>query len=281
MRSYCARKILIGLIISFLVINGVSSCDNGSVERRIHHRIHHRRHFKRNNINHESFMRHQRNGVLKKRCRYSENDPHEASGPLASKPKGNFKPYNFIKHHQIRDGQERSQYSSSNVKESNSITTMETERKYVNIGDQINLTCNINTREIDWHFKDTNLTTTILSYGLQLQIRQPIIYQMNQPISNINRRKFESDSFEHEPIIKYKLSSDMKFKHQLTLYVESRKDEGSYQCVDSTSDSPVKKTIHVILKTNSAALKSGFNRTKISTCFFVLVVLFPFINFVQ
>ena len=66
---------------------------------------------------------------------------------------------------------------------------METERKYVNIGDQINLTCNINTHEIDWHFKDTNLTTTILSYGLQLQIRQPIIYQMNQPISKINRRK--------------------------------------------------------------------------------------------
>lgn len=39
----------------------------------------------------------------------------------------------------------------------------------------------------------------------------------------------------------------MQFKHELTLYVEGRKDEGSYQCVDSTSDVPVKKTIHVIL----------------------------------
>lgn len=118
MRSKAIKKTLIALIIGIIAITEVFTCDYSTAERRIHHRNHHRRHFKRNNVNREGYVgQHHRHGGLKKRCRYSENEPRESSGPLASSPKGNFKPFNFIKHYQIRDGQERSSGKCNYFKE--------------------------------------------------------------------------------------------------------------------------------------------------------------------
>ena len=137
---------------------------------------------------------------------------------------------------------------SSNVHENKHTEQPEVESIFVSIGDTVNLTCNIAIPEVDWHFKDTNLTTTILSYGVQLLVNQAIIYTaMDSNI--INDENFQDIQYpsSNDEILKYRLSSDMHFKHQLTLYIESSKDEGSYQCVDSKSETPVKKTIHVIL----------------------------------
>jgi hypothetical protein len=33
----------------------------------------------------------------------------------------------------------------------------------------------------------------------------------------------------------------------LSIYIEDKSDEGSYQCVDSKSDTPIKKTIKLFL----------------------------------
>ena len=142
----------------------------------------------------------------------------------------------------------------------------EREILFVNVGDQINLTCHIQSKEIDWHFKDRNLTTTILSFGLQLQVAQPIMYDLisaaaaepslmysdygsggDSFFANMNDNERPASFIEPQKFVKYKLSSDRHSMHVLTLHVQGAQDEGSYQCVDSKSDVPVKKTILVYL----------------------------------
>lgn len=246
-------------------------------------RHHHHNHNLRNL--HHHFRRHNRRSHVK-RCQYSDqnvkenNINNQNNNKFASKGIGTYKPYNFVKHHQIRDGQERPYYTNSHSYERKSTDESETESRYVNIGDAINLTCSIDTREVDWHFKDTNLTTTILSYGLQLQVRQKVIYnQNNDALTPANDYHFPSN-LQSEQTLKYRLNSDKLMNHQMTLYVESSKDEGSYQCVDSTSETPVKKTIHVILKTNSGALMSGFKKNEVSIIFYLIFTLFLIINII-
>jgi hypothetical protein len=118
----------------------------------------------------------------------------------------------------------------------------------VSVGDTVNLTCNINTREVDWHFKDKNLTTTILSYGLQLQVAQPNIYDFEDFSKSFRFNDYDMQSSnEQQQVVKYKVSSDRQFTHMLSLYVQGEQDEGSYQCVDSKSEQPIKKTIRVVL----------------------------------
>jgi hypothetical protein len=122
---------------------------------------------------------------------------------------------------------------------------LESEKIFASIGDTVNLTCNINTREVDWHFKDKNLTTTIISYGLQLQVAQPNIYDF-EDFSNSFRLN-DYDLRNDQQILKYRVSSDRQFTHMLSLYVQGEQDEGSYQCVDSKSEQPIKKTIRIVL----------------------------------
>ncbi len=185
-----------------------------------------------------------------KRCRYTEHEL-QLDRSYASKIDDNYNRHFKVKTHQIRDqGQGKPLHfgDSSNVHENKHTEQPEVESIFVSIGDTVNLTCNIAIPEVDWHFKDTNLTTTILSYGVQLLVNQAIIYTaMDSNI--INDENFQDIQYpsSNDEILKYRLSSDMHFKHQLTLYIESSKDEGSYQCVDSKSETPVKKTIHVIL----------------------------------
>lgn len=130
---------------------------------------------------------------------------------------------------------------------------------FVNIGELVNLTCRINTKEIDWHFKDKNLTTTILSYGLQLQVAQPNLDFSEYSASSSSSHVRYDQNYDYEseqnfrgpnvatPLVKYKLSSDRQNVHMLTLYVQGPQDEGSYQCIDSKSESPIKKSILVYL----------------------------------
>ena len=115
---------------------------------------------------------------------------------------------------------------------------------YAETGEPINLTCLLNTKEVDWHFKDKNLTTTIISNGLQLQVYQPI-----QQLLLLPKREHEEEEQQQQqqPLLKYRVTSDLAFTHSLTVFVQGEQDEGSYQCVDSVSESPVKKTIIVIL----------------------------------
>ncbi len=108
---------------------------------------------------------------------------------------------------------------------------------YVSIGELVNLTCFIHTKEIDWHFKDYNSTTTnIISNGLQLQI----LKQISSTHSSFKEKN-------HKNNLKYKVSSDHNSNHMLSIYIEDKSDEGSYQCVDSKSDTPIKKTIKLFL----------------------------------
>ena len=145
--------------------------------------------------------------------------------------------------------------------------SIELERVYANIGDTINLTCYLFTKEVDWHFKDKNLTTTIISNGLQLQVMQPLFINNNNNNKRLkhrmihalnddynlkkkkqrhdrNRNANTNNNFKQ---LKYKVTSDLHFTHMLGVYVQGEQDEGSYQCIDSVSESPVKKTIVVIL----------------------------------
>jgi hypothetical protein len=130
---------------------------------------------------------------------------------------------------------------------------LERETIFANIGEKINLTCHIRAREIDWHFKDKNHTTTILSFGLQLQVA-------SQPSGSSSGFDFadylngfggvDNDLFiasNQEKSVKYALSSDRHSTHVLTLHVQGPQDEGAYQCIDSKSEIPVKKTILVYL----------------------------------
>jgi hypothetical protein len=178
--------------------------------------------------------------------------------------------------------------SSSSPSPSPSPVT-ELERVYASIGETINLTCFLYTKEVDWHFKDKNLTTTIISNGLQLQVtQQPLFVSSNNNNNNNNnnyiidddnfeqqqrrlrqRRRFQHDGDQggggggdrqkrrhstrqqkprqQQKLLKYKVTSDLHFTHMLGVYVQGEQDEGSYQCIDSVSETPVKKTIVVIL----------------------------------
>ena len=135
----------------------------------------------------------------------------------------------------------------------------ELERVYASIGDTINLTCYLYTKEVDWHFKDKNLTTTIISNGLQLQVTQQALHVNDITnenrrlkhraimITNNNKKRLRHDRNRNTRLLKYKVTSDLHFTHMLGVYVQGEQDEGSYQCIDSVSESPVKKTIVVIL----------------------------------
>lgn len=209
----------------------------------VHPHLRHRhRHLRRHRQYHNFEVRR-----VKKRCRYSEPENIEQDRSYASKIDDTYnRQYKHIKHHQIRDqGQGKPFYHHV----PKIVEHAEVESIFVNFGDTVNLTCNIAIPEVDWHFKDTNLTTTILSYGTQLLVNQQIIYNadsLNSMLRNEHYQEVQYPSLEEETL-KYRLSSDMQIKHQLTLYIEGNKDEGSYQCVDSKSEQPVKKTIHVIL----------------------------------
>ncbi len=267
---------------------------------------HHRQHFR----NHQKSFKHSRRSpLIRKRCRYSETEAKEHFNRDLSKNSEDYQQYNYVKHHHIRDGQQ-SPYNLNPLTghETNNIDQTETESFFVNIGERINLTCNINTREIDWHFKDTNLTTTILSYGLQLQVRQPVIHESRPEYKghahNIENYHFQDIGFDKRSgqVLKYELSSDFESRHQLSLFIEGTKDEGSYQCVDSQSETPVKKTIHVILskldskmfvvvialfkcfilifvESNSGALMSGVESMRISRICLFFLIIFPLVRF--
>ena len=103
-------------------------------------------------------------------------------------------------------------------------------------GSVVNLTCSIHTQEIDWYFKDINSTTNVISYGLQLLSVKPI--RQNNDVEKRN-----------SPVVlyKYRVSSDNHSHHMLTVYIQGKDDEGVYQCIDSKSDMPIKKTIRVAL----------------------------------
>lgn len=220
----------------------------------VHPHLRHRhRHLRRHRKYHNFEVRR-----VKKRCRYSEPENIEQDRSYASKIDDTYnRQYKHIKHHQIRDqGQGKPFY----LHVPKIVEHPEVETIFVNVGDTVNLTCNIAIPEVDWHFKDTNLTTTILSYGTQLLVNQQIIYNAD----NLNSMLRQSEHYQEvqypsleEETLKYRLSSDMQIKHQLTLYIEGNKDEGSYQCVDSKSEQPVKKTIHVILSKKNTRLSNN------------------------
>lgn len=183
----------------------------------------------------------------KKRCHYTDKpelaDSKEQDSDNASKTA-----YSFVKQQRVRD--QNRHYLSHNSQSKNALLMdqIESEQLFVNIGDTINLTCNIDTKEIDWHFKDRNLTTTILSYGLQLQVApQSAQYDMNDIRFGVDYEDHLKQQDNSLKMIKYKVSSDRQSTHMLTLHVQGNQDEGSYQCVDSKSEIPVKKTIRVIL----------------------------------
>lgn len=140
----------------------------------------------------------------------------------------------YIKHHEYRNTVEPS---------------YETEILNVNIGDLVNLTCNVNTKEIDWYFMDTNKTTTELSKGLQLYVSDRMRKNFENQILDVEEFTLENNQIEIQrtPLVKYKVTSDGLSTHTLTVYIESKRDEGSYQCIDSFSDSPLKKKISVHL----------------------------------
>ncbi len=269
MHSYSVQFKLLTLIFGVLVLSeySIEACggkyrhlQTKSINKRdtdsiitttLKSHIRHTRYF--SNHHQVSNKNSRRSSLIRKRCRYSESEAKEHFNRDLSNNNENFQQHNYVKHHQIRDGQSPYYLNPLTNQETNNIDQSETERLFVNIGERINLTCNINTREIDWHFKDTNLTTTILSYGLQLQVRQPVILETkpeyNNYAYNTENYQFQDTGFDKrsEQILKYELSSDFQSRHQLRLFIEGSKDEGSYQCVDSQSETPVKKTIHVIL----------------------------------
>jgi VCBS repeat-containing protein len=98
---------------------------------------------------------------------------------------------------------------------------------YVTSGELTNLTCFIQTSEIDWHFKDSNSTTYIISNGLKLQLIKPT----------------KNEEFN----LKYHVTSDERSYHMLSIYIQGKQDEGIYQCVDSKSETPIKKNIKLLL----------------------------------
>jgi len=205
----------------------------------------------------------------KKRCRYSDSEIEylnllnkNKQSQLASPNSFNSLYHiNTNKQHHIAVKQPRTRDQFNNRHNSNSnpdeySIEIQPEFMYVNEGDMINLTCLVNTREIDWHFKDKNLTTTIISYGLELQVIQPIYIDGSfvnafNGDSEIHYNKFNSMSRRsgtgQHRILKYKVTSDKQFSHMLTVFIQGEQDEGTYQCIDSKSETPLIKTIRVIL----------------------------------
>lgn len=222
----------------------------------------------------------------KKRCRYSDNEIefhnqknlNEKLDDLNKRKDKN----DFTKQPKTRDQQDNESHNY-NIDGYAIEPHIETQRIYVDIGKTINLTCLLNLKEVDWHFKDKNLTTTIISNGLQLQVFQPIYlpdnegeeerqrqYQTDTVMYHLRQRDASIENRKKYTKLKYKVSSDLHFTHRLTLYVQGEQDEGSYQCIDSISESPVKKTIMVILKNNSRALTSGLPK-KLYPFYFICI----------
>lgn len=175
----------------------------------------------------------------KKRCHYTDKSSSLALNKDIDDLSATS--YSLIKQQRVRD-QHQNRNHNHHHHSFIQMDQTESEKLYVNIGDTINLTCIIDTKEIDWHFKDNNLTTTILSYGLQLQVA-------SQASSAAAQYNDFNDLLvnEHQ---KYKVTSDRQSIHMITVRVQGNQDEGSYQCVDSKSEIPVKKTIRVILSNN-------------------------------
>ena len=160
--------------------------------------------------------------------------------------------------------------------------SVEIEKLFVDIGELVNLTCNINAKEIDWHFKDKNLTTTIISNGPYLQVEQSHIPAENEVLlldggaSPLTRRNSLSAA------LKYRLSSDRHSSHMLTLYVQGSQDEGSYQCIDSKSETPIKKTIRLILSKppTSDLIEPPFNPFNFNMTSSLRSLLNPFLRLI-
>ena len=67
-------------------------------------------------------------------------------------------------------------------------------------------------------------------------------------VNNNNNNRRRNTAYSHvSQFYKYRVSSDREMTHILSLYVQGQQDEGSYQCIDSKSESPIKKTIRVHL----------------------------------
>lgn len=214
----------------------------------------------------------------KKRCGYSDSEIEylnllnkNKQSQLASSNGYNSHYYinaNPQQHIAVKQPRTRDQFNNRHSSNSNpneySIET-QPELMYVDVGDLINLTCHVNTREIDWHFKDKNLTTTVISYGLELQVIQPIYIdagffnafnaESESHYEKFNKMSRRSGTGQHR-ILKYKVTSDKQFSHMLTVFIQGEQDEGTYQCIDSKSETPLVKTIRVIL-------------SKLHNCFFV------------
>jgi hypothetical protein len=202
----------------------------------------------------------------KKRCRYSDSEIEylnllnkNKQSQLASSNGYNSHYYinaNPQQHIAVKQPRTRDQFNnrhSSNPNPNEYSLEIQPELMYVDVGDLINLTCHVNTREIDWHFKDKNLTTTVFSYGLELQVIQPIYIdagffnaESESHYEQLNKMSRRSGTGQHR-ILKYKVVSDKQFSHMLTVFIQGEQDEGTYQCIDSKSETPLIKTIRVIL----------------------------------
>ncbi|RNA39193.1 hypothetical protein BpHYR1_009510 [Brachionus plicatilis] len=187
-----------------------------------------------------------------KRCHYSEHDielmnqmnmEHQRYRSLNRYHSDSFTKPSHIKQPKIRDYYNHHEYRNTIE------PSYENEVLNVNIGDLVNLTCKVNTKEIDWYFMDTNKTTTELSKGLQLYVSDRINKKLESQTFGLDEFMQEKSEIERQakPLVKYKVTSDGLSMHTLTVYIESKRDEGSYQCIDSFSDSPLKKKITVHL----------------------------------
>lgn len=280
-----------------LLVNSSSSDKNDTVDNRLHHRVRTHHQAALDTIKYGNLAPDHPNRIKshRKRCRYSD-DEFEAlkSGVdnnvnFNSNPSGSIQSYyiskaklnpnpHHIKQPKVRDqfhNHHHRQHGSSDSANNNNNNNIEREILLVNTGDTINLTCHISTTEVDWHFKDRNLTTTVLSYGLQLQVAQPVLFEptvedtrtdVNYDVigddyqspddlfgtndkASSNRLQQRNTAYSHHSphMFKYRVSSDHELTHVLTVYVQGPQDEGSYQCIDSKSESPIKKTIQVYL----------------------------------
>lgn len=263
-----------------------------------------------------------------KRCRYSDheievlnnqnqlkklskNKEYQNTGnnyyddeTVASLNSYNYRNSHHVKQPKVRDQQfnnnrhnqhqQQTHESSGGNNLENEEFQAEHEKIYADIGDLINMTCFFNTEEVDWHFKDKNLTTTILAYGLELQVSKQIFLSADDQITK-NLMKYEADYDvsrsnnnnqaayrfvrDSEPFVfKYKVGSDRQFTHMLTMYVQGNQDEGIYQCIDSKSENPIKKTISLVLKNNSRALTSGCFAVNKSSTLLLYFYLFLLLN---
>ncbi len=106
---------------------------------------------------------------------------------------------------------------------------------YAANGEPVNLTCTINTDEIDWYFMNSNSTTKQISTGTRVQILKHVHTALPKKLTKTNK------------FLKYRVNSDHNLNHILTVHVEGKEDEGVYQCIDSKSEKPVKRMIKLLL----------------------------------